>query len=536
MTSKIHLTENQKNFIFNNHESMSDKRMAKKIGASRHAIHEYKKRILSGKENDPSAKTIVPLTTSEISPKIKKNTALITAIIFSVVLIFAFFLRKNTFNLPHYRGDQHHYIGLAYKMDSQGIKGYNLRGIDLLGNRQYPNLIQVAPTKDKGHILKSLEAANVTYYDEPLHHIPFGFPLALELSHKIFASTSPYYMLAIPNDSQIIQQAGPKIGLRYFRFPDAIRDKQFYAVIVPLFFSLLMIALVYFMANTLYNNKSIGLIAMFLMAISPIDILTSQKLWADDMTACLMLLAAFLYLLSIKKKLPLLALFGGLACGLSAITKQSGAFIVIVIIAWHFINNFENLLKKGAFFKTLFNLNLILFGVGTVLSAGFWFYKVFSIYGDPFYRPHQTNIAEMAKTSWFKIVGSRPKYIYSAGIPYQNPLFGLAYLSPLFFWLDKKKRKETLFLIIWIAVFLYIFQIYLGGGGKEHRYLLPAYPAFAILGAYIAEKARSFMDNKIGFQTGTLILIICLIASAIWSIPMGLDVLFTNGALILKPF
>lgn len=510
---------------------MSDKQIAKQLGVSRHAIHEYKQRILSGKEKAPAPQIIEPVMT----PAVKKNTALVTVMLFSAIFIFGFFLRNNTFNLPHYRGDQHHYIGLAYKIDSQGINGYNLRGIDLYGSKEFPNLIQVAPAKDKGHILKSLEAGNITYYDEPLHHIPFGFPMAIELSHRLFSPGLPYYMLAIPNDTELIQKAGPNVGLRNFRFPDNVRGKQFYSVIVPLFFSLLMLVLVYFMSNVLYGKRSVGLIAMFLMAISPIDILTSQKIWADDMTAALMLLAALLYVLSSKKNLPLLAFFGGISCGLSAITKQSGAFIVFVIITWHLVCNFDRLTKKETFFKTVFDINLILFGLGTFLSAGYWFYKVYSVYGEPFYRPHQTNIAEMAKTSWFKMVGSRPKYVYSAGIPYQNPIFGLAYLSPLFYWLDKNRRKETLFLMIWVAVFIYIFQVYIGGG-KEHRYMLPAYPAFAILGAYIADKARSFLDKKIGFHTGTLILIMCLIASAVWSVPMGLDVLFTNGALIMKPF
>ena len=533
MSGKTYLTEEQKEFVFHNHKTMSVNRMAKELDASRHAVHEYKKNLFSGEEKEIPQEQV--MAKPAISSKTKKNSILITALLFSAILIFAFFLRKNTFNLPHYRGDQHHYVSLAYKMSSQGIKGYNLRGVDLYGSRQYPNLIQVAPAKDKGHILKSLEAANITYYDQPLHHIPFGFPLAIELSHKIFASNTPYYMLAIPNDTQLIQQAGSKVGLRNFRFPPSVKNKQFYSVIVPLFFSLLLISLVYSLAVALYKNSTVGLIAMFLMAISPIDILTSQKLWADDMTAALMLLALLLYILSINKNIALLAFFGGISCGLSAITKQNGAFIAFVIIAWHFIVNFDNLLKKETFLKTLFNINLLLFGAGAILSAGYWFYKVYSIYGDPVYRPHQANIGEMAKTSWFKMVGSRPNYIYSVGIPYQNPMFGLAYIAPIFYWIDKKLRKETLLLIIWIAVFIFIFQAYIGGG-KEHRYMLPAYPAFAILGAYIANKIRTYLDEKIGFSTGTLILIICLVASAIWSIPMGLDVLFTNGALIMKPF
>lgn len=463
------------------------------------------------------------------------KSKLSTPVIFILILVFALFLRRHTFDLPHFRGDQHHYIALAFKMDSSGIDGYNLRNIDIYGINGYPNLYQLIPSQDKGYVLKSLEEANITYYDQPLHHIPFGFPAAVMLSHKIFARGEPYYLLAV-NEQEIIQKAPPGAGLKAFKFDPAVRGKQFYSVIIPLLSSLFLIALVYFLAKRLYSNERVGLIAMFLMAICPIDILTSQKVWADDMTAFLAVLSVLLYLISLDKKLPLVALAGGIACGLSAITKQSGAFIVFVIVIWHFLSNLDRLFKKDTFLSVVFDKYLIFFLLGTLLSAIYWFSKVASVYGTPIYRPHQAKIAEVAKTMWFKTVGERPWPVYLVGIPFQNPLFTLAYLSPVFLWLDKKFSKSTLLGIVWISVFLYIFQVYLGSGGKEHRYMLPAYPAFACLGAYVADYIRSKMNEKIGFQTGTYVLIILLVASVSWSVPMAYKTLFYNGALIMRPF
>ncbi len=305
---------------------------------------------------------------------------------------------------------------------------------------------------------------------------------------------------------------------------------------IPLSFSLFLIALVYLLAKKLYNNTQVAFIAMFLMAISPIDILTAQKVWADDMTAALAALAILLYVMSLEKKAPLLAFAGGISCGLSAITKQNGAFIAFVVIIWHFISNFDRLFRKDTFLKVIFDKNLLLFGLGAFLSAGYWFAKITSIYGSPRYMPHQEKIAEIAITDWFKTVGRRPRHLYLLGIPYQNPLFALAYLSPLWLWLDRKRSRNTLLPVIWIAVFLYIFQVYLGGGGKEHRYMLPAYPAYAILGAYVANRLRIFIDKNMGLRTGTILLVILLIASVLWSVPMAYETLFVNGALIMKPF
>ncbi len=532
MSGHPRLTDEQKRFIEENYEKMSAKRMAKKLGLPRSAVQRYHKQLLSGAV--PAVKEKGPCRLEKIFAKGKAKNLIWIA--FFVILLLSLSLRRYTFNLPHFRGDQHHYVALAFKLDTQGVNGYNLRGVDLYGNRQSPNIAVAAPAKDKGHILKSLEQGNITYYDQPFHHVPFGFPAAIMISHALLAPGEPYYMLHIPNDMEVIRRSPPGVGLRYFRFDPDVAKKQFYSIIVPLSFSLLMIALVFFTARTLYENDLVALVAMFLMAISPIDILTSQKLWSDDMTAALGLLAVFLYGLSLEKKKPLLAFLGGISCGISAITKQNGAFIVFVLILWHFTVNSGKLFKKETFLKTIFDKHLILFGLGALLSAGYWFLKVTSVYGNPVYMPHQAKIGEVAKTDWFKTVGSRPKYLYLIGIPYQNPLFALAYISPLWLWLDRKNSRNTLLCVIWIAVFLYIFQVYLGGGGKEHRYMLPAYPAFAILGGYIAVKLKDLIDRHLGFKTGTALLVIALIASMLWSLPMAYETLFYNGALIMKPF
>lgn len=525
------LTGEQKKFILENYKKMPDRSIAKSLGIYRQVVHEYREEIISGK-----AKTDSYLPGSRAGVFMKKRAGIILTVLFIGILLFALNVRKHTFNLPHFRGDQHHYAGLAFKLDTQGISGYNLRGIDIHKSEISPHLFQLKAASDKGHVLKDLARANITYYDEPLHHIPFGFPMAIALSHKIFAHGEPYYLLSVPEERNIIIQAPRGVGLRDFRFAAGVKGKQYYSIIIPLLFSLLLISLVYFLAKYLYKNEIIAFTAMFLMAISPIDILTSQKIWADDMTAMLTLAALLLYVLAVGEKKPLLALAGGVLCGLATITKQNGAFIVFAIVIWHFIINADKLFKKETFIKTLFDKNLIMFGLGMILSSGYWFFKVTSIYGNPIYMPHQPDLTEVAKTGWFAFVTNRPRYLYLAGIPYQNPLFALAYLAPIWLWLDKKESKNTALLLIVMAVFIFIFSVYLGGKGKEHRYMLPSYAVFAVLAAYVADKLRVFINKKLRFNAGTFLLIITLVISAMWSIPIGLEAVFHNSALIAKPF
>ena len=536
MSEYKHITEEQKKFIRDNRDTMSNKGLSKKLGISRNAIQKYSAYLdLTPKEKtvktEPAAEKSVYTETKlpKLNKTIRKS---LEFSLFLLILLLAVFLRRHTFDLPHYRGDQHHYIGLAFKLGTEGVSGYNLRGIDMYRHKDHPELVIVRTASDKGHILKGLAQSGITYYDQPLHHMPFGFPLALMISHNLFAPGEPYHMLAI-NDTKIIQEAPPGVGLRGLKFSPAVAGKQYYSAIVPLFFSILMISCVYFISKLLFDNDWAALSAMFLMAISPIDILTSQKIWADDMTVGLAALGALLYLLALKKERSVLALAGGMACGLSVITKQNGVIIPIAIVCWHFANNWRALIKKETCLKVLLDKNLIFFGLGCVVSSGYWFYKVTLIYGNPLYKPLQTNLLEASKTAWFKMVHSRPKHLYLLGIPYQNPLFVLAYIAPIWLWIDKVKQNKLLFPTLWLVVSFVVAYKLMGG---EHRYMLPAYPAFAILGAYSANRLRVILDRSLGLHSGSILLVIALLTSAIWSVPIAMNVLFHNGALILKPF
>ncbi|MBF0216322.1 MAG: glycosyltransferase family 39 protein [Candidatus Omnitrophica bacterium] len=538
---KLTLAE-QKEYIFAHLDSMSNKEIAKELGIPRDVVQKHRE----SHAVHISGKSLASYTQTKLIEKLSfipfdklnepKTRRIIKWAIFAVILLLAMNLRKHTFDLPHLRGDQAHYAALAFNLDTKGIGGYSLRGVDELVDQKNVGLLSFQAAKDKGSVLKGLEAGGITYYDLPLHHIPWGFPMALAISHKIFAPNDPFHVLYIPNDAEVIQNATRGIGLEYFRFPGEIKNKQFYAVIVPFLFSLLFITMTYFLAKTLYDNEWIALTAMYLITISPEDLLTSQKVWADDMTAALTTLAVFLFFLAIKKKLPVLAFIGGVSCGLAAMTKQNGAFVIIALFFWHLLTNFDRLLKKETFLSFFFDKYIILFGSGALIGCGFWFYKAYSVYGNPFFQPKQANIAKVAGTSWFDMVSSRPKYIHITVSCFQNPYFTLALLSPAWLFFKKLKIKETTFLLIFLAVFLYILEFYLGAGGKEIRYGLPAYPVYAILGAYAADHLRELIDKKTSFRIGTVLFVSGLIFSAYWSIPMGLTTLFMNEALILRPF
>ena len=90
-------------------------------------------------------------------------------------------------------------------------------------------------------------------------------------------------------------------------------------------------------------------------------------------------------------------------------------------------------------------------------------------------------------------------------------------------------------MLLWIAVFLLFFQGWLINSGKEHRYMLPAYAAFAVLGAHIANQIRIVIDKKMT-GLGTSLFLVALLLAAFWSAPMGLSAIYYNQFMLVIPF
>jgi len=115
-------------------------------------------------------------------------------LLFAVVFCIAIWLRWNAFWMPHWIGDQSHYVALAVKLKTGGLENYNLREIELRtlkkpGDKEislvYPKHSAIGK---EGDILKALKIIGQGYYDEPLHMRAPLFPYALLLSHRILST------------------------------------------------------------------------------------------------------------------------------------------------------------------------------------------------------------------------------------------------------------------------------------------------------------------------------------------------------------
>ena len=447
-----------------------------------------------------------------------------------LLLLFALGIRYHAFWLAHWLGDQKHYLGLAAKLERFGLNQYNLRGI----NTRYYALdrkrtliigeVYAASPDEKGNILKELEESGIKYYDLPLHHIAPGFPYMLMFSRKLFKREGGY--------SAVVSNLGG--GVMRTK-PRAFFKSQFYAVVVPLSFSLLFIFLTFHLGRQLFSPR-VGLYAAFMLAVNPVDILTSQKIWADDMLATFVVLSFILLVGAVRKEKLYLALLAGASCGVATITKQTGGIALVAVWIYQLIQNKDKLKDFKQWPKVFLDKYFLWFSLGLLTISGYWFFKVSQTYGNPIYMPIQPDIFQTDKSTWFTMLAKRPPPLkfYLRGIPYLAPLLGLACLTLKTLWVKGKvlltksevDRNNIILLWLWFAVFLGLFLVF---KAKEHRYMLPAYPAIAILSAYILQRMREFLtrftDKKI-ITDGAIIILLLL--GAWWSIPIGVNTVITG--------
>ncbi|MFH1767777.1 MAG: phospholipid carrier-dependent glycosyltransferase [Candidatus Omnitrophota bacterium] len=435
------------------------------------------------------------------------------------LLLVSFFIRLPGFYLPHNHGDQIQYLALAMKLDNSGLGGYNLRGVNLQqDDREIVLGLFPAEEGSRGTLLGQFPL----YYDAPLFHKPPLFPYALMLSHKLFASYKPY--VAVQRD----------LGLKvlYIRLKTLPKVKilfnaQFYCTIVPVFFSLLLITATFFMGKLLFSHTS-GFYAAMLLSFSPIPLLTSQRIWADDMLAFFILMAFILYYLARERRNTFLSVLAGVCCGLAILTKPNGNVAIFIILIY-------SLWKDRKFTKIL-----LAFLGPCLIFAFLWYLQLFKTYGSFFYMPMFKQDYYGGNHPWFDFVLNRPWYIYIVNTVAQTPLFFFMYLAvPVVFKRSiseevRKDKDKKLFLLLWIFLFILVFII--SKVGRESRYILPAYPAIAILSAEVIFTIQKKINKVLSRYLGTFIVVIAITASSFWSLSVGWNYVMKNRAIVKVPY
>lgn len=436
---------------------------------------------------------------------------LLPACVLVLMLCFNFYIQSDSFYFSHFSGDQSIYVGLAEKLDKSNFKEYNLRGIDLKTKNQFVEYQSSSDTK--GNLLRQMEGSGILFYDQDLFHNPPFFSYLIVFSHRLFSPKDNYKVLlkAASCDRK-----------------DALQG-QFYCCIIPILSSALLLLCTFFIGKYLFSD-TIGLMSAFLLMISPVQILASRRVWADTTLSFFVTFSILLFYLYLARKKNIFLISSSIVFACALLVKSSAVITIMPILVLYCVykeNLQENFLKKyldlAVYFAIIFVITLP------------WYKNVMQVFGNPFFIPSQEGISKISW--WFVYLKSRPWYTYLLGIPYQIPLYSLGYISICFLLFKKEKRKEEIFLGVWFLSYLSVLMYLISKSeilGPEHRYMLPAYPALAILSSNLINNIRIFLNKRFNAIISTSIITLLIGLCAVWS----LNIVFEFGGfdIIQVPF
>ncbi len=462
------------------------------------------------------------------------------ALVFVIVLIFAGALRIHTFWLPHWRGDQGQYVTLAMKLDSVGLKGYNLREskLQMIPVQKDPLIVLTVVSHGNigqpGDLLDILTQFNQSYYDEPLHMRAPLFPYVIMLAHNFFAQPNQPFVVCSSNLGKAVLKTKPY----------KILQAQFWLAIVPFSTNLMIIAMICLFGWLLFADKRVGLYAGLIMAVNPLSIWLAHRVLNENLAVALVVLSLLVFKGLNARKHLVLAGVSGVMGGLAVLTNQKMGLILCIVFIYAYFCRWEELggrLAKGwsrvrPLFLAAFDPSIWIYVMALFAVSGFWFLKVNSVYGDPLHMPSTMSAVNMNDvTGWFVALNHRPHAIllFSFGTIILCPLFAFALLV----WPQAYRRfagvtqdKESLavfFLWIWTLVFfVYLadFKGLFGMGNKEHRYFYQAYPAICLLAAYAINSIRvNLSKKKINSWLLDMIVVAGILMITFYTFPLAFD-------------
>ena len=425
------------------------------------------------------------------------------------------------------------------KYDVMGMDGLNLdqAGVHKIRFTRYPDWMFIYPTLlkegEKGDFSRAYEQFGLEFNNMPLYYKAPLFPAVLSASHRLFTKPEqPFTVLNTRTD----------FDMQRIEFNWYFMQAQFWAVIVPMFSSLLVVLMTFFFSRQFFDGRT-SLYAMLFMAIHPVDVVTSYKLLTDDFVTFFVIASLFLFFLACKKKNAFIALLAGMTEGLALLSKQSAVLVFPTAVLFFLFTSEEKWFHPRAWILALKSKILWGYFLGAAFISAHWFFKVYQVYGNPFYQPDSSRMLNEDLSGWFGILSHRPHafLLFLFNIPALCPVFLFGHMTFGYFFnaldprkADLEKNRGLVLLWFWVLPFLLFFTFRIES--REERYLLPVYPALAILSGYgfssFQERiARYFSRPALG-RTFAFLFIAGTVA---WSVPIGLESVFKERFLILEP-
>jgi hypothetical protein len=461
-------------------------------------------------------------------------------LLFAVIFGLAFWLRQFTFWLPHWQGDQSQYVILAMKLGAKmDPAAYNLSetNVEYLRTDAPPGTTVAYPYRApgvRGEILDSYHRNSIGYYDMPLFYKAPLFPIILNLSHRLFAGPDSPYAVLQSNLAAKVLELKPRLYL----------NTQFWAAVVP-FASSLMILTLCFLWTWHYFGVRAALYAAFILAIHPVSILTSNRLWTEDVMTLFLALGLWTYYEGFTRRKLWACFAGGVLTGLSVLTNQKSLLPAFGMFLFTLIAVRSEGEGKKSLWRGLWDLRWWAFAFALALVTAKWFWTIWSLYGNPLWEPKSEKI-NPSEWGWYRVLLSRPHGVifYPVGTVAIAWAFaaGFATLrdgvrSGIASWRGKALTREqllTLFAWCWtLPLAAYLMNKRTG----EYRYLFPAYPVIAAMSGWMLVRLEKKLAGILARPWfATVVIAIFLIGSACYAIPVTFKTLWLERNLIHAPW
>lgn len=259
----------------------------------------------------------------------------------------------------------------------------------------------------------------------------------------------------------------------------------------------LTLILFYLLSKKLFDERT-ALYSVVFLAFVPLHVDYSVFGYVDGMLVFLVVLSAYL---ALKNKI----IGSSITAGLAILTKYNGIFILPVL--FYIIHMTSK--NRRVFFKKV----LVLFLISTLIGS-VWFVRNWHYLGNPvwpfmnivfhgiavnsftktsvgavkFSNLLDVNAAKSAYLGIFGVPNGNINTLHFFIIPYVNILFAIwlfgtfIFSIPLFIGLISKKLKYRKLLFIWIIAYIVLILLYvINAGWSVSRFLLPSFPAIALL-------------------------------------------------------
>jgi 4-amino-4-deoxy-L-arabinose transferase-like glycosyltransferase len=302
-----------------------------------------------------------------------------------------------------------------------------------------------------------------------MFHQPPLFPAILNWSHDIFAAGKPYRLLAVPGDKVETIPWRDRLG------------GQFYACVLPWLSGLLLVVASFWLGREGESGR-VGLLAAGALAFSPTFLMSASHVWSDTLLALWVTVGLVAVMRGCRQGNVWWCTAGGLALGLALLTKNVALLSLAVLggIVWW-------MRAKGGTGKCV-GVSL---AFAVLVSAG-WFVTIWRVMGSPLFAPTVVGVSQ--SQDWFRLLNAQPWYAYFVSVPYQMPVLLLGY-GAMF---RTKWNGLSVVLTVWACVYLVgltWLSVWDEMIGPEPRYMLPAYPALAVLAATMMER----LAKKVGW-------------------------------------